>query len=160
MFVLMVILLGSPAVWYFVGRLEGATIIGTDQWRNGLMAGGIGGGLAAVCWLWRTVRHRNDGLVPWQWITVGLLLVCAIRPHSVIWPNARRGLPTPPVDSAEDVAMIVYAIIALVCSLLVGLIRVITAPDKSTDPSVLGRTRTRTRPRPAPSKHKKQHQRR
>ena len=158
MFVLMVMLLGSPAVWYFVGRLEGATIIGTDQWRNGLMAGGIGGGLAAVCWLWRTVRHRNDGLVPWQWITIGLLLVSAIRPHSLTGPNARRGLPTPPVDSAEDVAMIVYAIIALVCSLLVGLIRVITAPDNSTDPSVL--KRTRTRPRPAPSKHKKQQQRR
>ena len=158
MFVLMVILLGSPAVWYFVDRLKGATIIGTDQWRNGLMAGGIGGGLAAVCWLWRTVRHRNDGLAPWQWITVGLLLVSAILPHSVNGPNARRGLPTPPVDSAEDVAMIVYAIIALVCSLLVGLIRVITAPDNSTDPSVL--ERTRTRPRPAPSKHKKQQQRR
>lgn len=116
------------------------------------------GGLAAVCWLWRTVRHRNDGLVPWQWITVGLLVVSAIGPHSAIWPNARRGLPTPPVDSAEDVAMIVYAIIALACSLLVGSIRVITAPDKSTDPSVLDRNRAR--PRPVPSKHKKQHQRR
>ena len=154
----MVMLLGSPAVWYFVGRLEGATITGTDQWRNGLMAGGIGGGLAAVCWLWRTVRHRNDGLVPWQWITVGLLLVSALLPHSVIGPNARRGVPTPPVDSAEDVAMIVYAIIALVCSLLVGLIRVITAPDDWTDPAVL--KRARTRPRPAPSKHKKKQQRR
>lgn len=158
MFVMMVILLGSPAVWYFVGRLEGATIIDTDQWHNGLMAGGIGGGLAAVCWLWRTVRHRNDGLVPWQWITAGLLLVSAILPHSVTWPNARRGLPTPPVDSAEDVAMTIYAIIALVCSLLVGLIRVITAPDNSTDPSVL--KRTRIRPRPAPSKHKKKKQQR
>jgi len=157
MFVLMVILLGSPAVWYFVDRLEGATIIGTDQWRNGLMAGGIGGGLAAVGWLWRTVRHRNDGLVPWQWMTIGLVLVSAIYPHSVTWPHARRGLPTPPVDSAEDVAMIVYAIIALVCSLLVGLIRVITAPDNSTDPSVLKRTRTRQRP--APSKHKQQRRR-
>ena len=145
-------------MWYFVGRLEGATIIDTEQWRNGLMAGGIGGGLAAVCWLWRTVRHRNDGLVPWQWITVGLLFVAAIVPHSVIWPNARRGLPTPPVDSAEDVALIVYAIIALACSLLVGLIRVITAPDNATDLSVL--TRTRTRPRPAPSKYKKKQQRR
>ena len=158
MFVLMVILLGSPAVGYFVGRLEDATISGTDQWHNGLMAGGIGGGLAAVCWLWRTVRHRNDGLVPWQWLTVGLLLVSAILPHSVIWPNARRGLPTPPVDSAEDVAMIVYAIIALVCSVLVGLIRVITAPDDSTDWPVL--TRTRIRPRPASSKHKKKQRRR
>jgi hypothetical protein len=52
------------------------------------------------------------------------------------------------MDSAED---IVYAIIALVCSLLVGLIRVITAPDNSTELSVL--KRTRTRPRPALCKH-------
>jgi hypothetical protein len=153
LFVMMVILLGSPAVWYFAGRLESAPIIGTGSWHNGLMAGGIGGGLAAVCWLWRTVRHRDDGLVPWQWITVGLLFVCAIYPHANIWPNARRRLPAPPMDSAEDVAMTVYAIIALVCSLLVGVIRVITAPGDPADPVVL--KRTRTRPRPAPSKHKK-----
>lgn len=155
---MMVMVLGSPAVWYFARRLEGATIIGTGEWRNGLMAGGIGGGLASVCWLWRTVRNRDGGLVPWQWITIGLLLVSAIQPHGVSGPNARRGLPTPPVDSAEDVAMILYSIIALVCSLLVGLIRVITAPDDLTDPSVL--KRTRTRPRPAPSKHKRTQRRR
>ncbi len=156
MFGIMVILLGTPAVWYFVRRLEGSTVIGTGEWRNGMMAGGIGGGLAAVCWLWRTVRHRDDGLVPWQWITIGLLLVSAILPHSVTWPNARRGVPTPPVDSAEDVAMTVYSIIALVCSLLVALIRVITAPDHWTDPAVIKRTRTR----PAPSKHKRRQRRR
>jgi hypothetical protein len=158
LFVVMVILMGSPAVWYFLGRLEGATIIGTGLWRNGMMAGGIGGGLAAVCWLWRTVRHRNDGLVPWQWITIGLLFVSAIYPHSATWPNTRGRSPAPPVDSAEDVAMIVYAIIALVCSLLVGLIRVVTAPDNSADLFVI--KRTRTRPRPAPSKHKKKQRRR
>jgi hypothetical protein len=62
------------------------------------------------------------------------------------------------MDSAEDIAMIVYAIIALVCSLLVGLIRVITAPDNSMDLHML--QRTRARPRPAPSKHKKKQQRR
>lgn len=156
---MMVILLGSPAVWYFASRLESARIIGTDSWHNGLMAGGIGGGVAAVCWLWRTIRHRDDGLVPWQWITVGLLFVSSIYPHVVTWPDTRPGrLPAPPVDSAEDVAMIVYAIIALVCSLLVGLIRVITAPDNWTDPSVF--KRTRIRPRPASSKHKKRRQRR
>lgn len=155
MFVLLVILLGFPAAWYFAGRLEGATIIGTGEWHNGLMAGGIGGGLAAVCWLWRTIRHRDDGLVPWQWITIGLLAVSSIFPHSA-WPNARRGVPAPPVNSAEDVAMIVYSIIALVCSLVVGVIRVITAPDNSPDPSVLKRTRVR----PAPSKHKNRQRRR